>query len=145
MINKIIDGSSIAINSCFGDECEIYTESVEQGFKEPCFSIVCLNPTIEQFLGSRYFRQNQFCIHYFPASSDKRTECYSVMEKLMNALEIIEVEGEKSRGTNMHAEIVDEMLHFFVNYDLFVYKQKEPVSPMETAIYGANVKGQRYE
>lgn len=141
MINKIIDGISIGINSRFGDEYEIYTESVEQGFKEPCFSIVCLNPTIEQFLGSRYFRQNQFCIHYFPASSDKRAECYSVLEVLTNALEVIEVEGETIRGTKMSGEIVDEMLHFFVSYDMFVYKQKEPISSMETAIFGADVKG----
>jgi hypothetical protein len=141
MINKIIDGISIAINSCFGDEYEIYTESVEQGLQEPCFSIVCLNPTIEQFLGSRYFRQNQFCIHYFPSSKDKRAECYSVMEKLSNALEIIEANGETTRGTQMHGEFVDDMLHFFVNYDMFVYKQEEPASPMETAIYGADVKG----
>ena len=141
MINKIIDGISIAINSYFGDEYEIYTKSVEQGFQEPCFSIVCLNPTIEQFLGSRYFRQNQFCIHFFPASTDKRAECYSTMEKLTNALELIKVEGEITRGTQIHGEIDDEMLHFFVNYDMFVYKQKEPASSMETAIYGAKLKG----
>ena len=141
MINKIIDGISIAINSCFGDEYEIYTESVEQGLHEPCFSIVCLNPTIEQFLGVRYFRQNQFCIHYFPASSNKRAECHSVMEKLANALEVIEVEGETTRGTKMSGELVDDMLHFFVSYDMFVYKHKEPSASMETAIYGADVKG----
>ena len=141
MINKIIDGVSIDINSCFGDEHEIYTESIEQGFHEPCFFIECLNPTVEQFLGERYFRQNQFCIHYFPASANKRAECYSVMEQLSNALEIIEVDGEEIRGTKMHGEVVDEMLHFFVNYDMFVYKQKEPTSPMETAIFGADVKG----
>ena len=66
MINKIIDGISVAINAEFGYDYEIYTESVEQGLNEPCFSILCLNPTNEQFLGRRYFRNNQFCIHYFP-------------------------------------------------------------------------------
>jgi hypothetical protein len=89
----------------------------------------------------RYFRQNQFCIHYFPASSNKRAECYSVLEKLTNALETIEVDGDMIRGAKMHGEIVDEMLHFFVSYDMFVYKPKEPTSTMETAIYGAEVKG----
>ena len=39
MINKIIDGISVAINSEFGDPYEIYTESIEQGLVEPCFSI----------------------------------------------------------------------------------------------------------
>lgn len=140
MINKIIDGISVAINSCFGDDYEIYTEPVEQGLKEPCFSIVCINPTIEQFLGTRYFRTNQFCVHFFPSSSDKRAECYSVMERLTNALEIIEVEGEKVRGTKMNGEF-DDMLHFFVNYDMFVYKPKEASEPMGAVIHETGVKG----
>ena len=54
MINKIIDGISVAINAEFGDDYEIYTESVEQGLNEPCFSILCLNPTNEQFLAFHF-------------------------------------------------------------------------------------------
>ena len=70
MINEIISGISVAINFEFGDDCEIYKGSVEQGLKEPCFSIVCLNPNITQVLGKRYFRTNRFCIHYFPSSDE---------------------------------------------------------------------------
>ena len=141
MINEIIDGISTAINSHFGDDYEIYTESVKQGSKEPCFFIVCINPTIEQFLGTRYFRQNQFCVHFFPSSHDERTECYSVMEKLMDVLEIIEVNGEKIRGTKMNGELADDVLHFFVNYDMFIYKPKETEELMSEAIYDINAKG----
>ena len=50
MINKIIDGISIALNAEFGNDYEIYTDNIEQGLKEPCFSIVCLNPRMNQFL-----------------------------------------------------------------------------------------------
>lgn len=39
MINKVIDGISKAINEEFGDEYNIYTEEIEQGLKEPCFSM----------------------------------------------------------------------------------------------------------
>lgn len=66
MINKIIDAISISINLEFSDGYEIYTESIEQDLKEPCFSIFCLNPTNELFLNKRYFRTNQFGIQYFP-------------------------------------------------------------------------------
>lgn len=37
MVNRIIDGISIRINEVFGDDYEIYSEDIEQGFKEPCF------------------------------------------------------------------------------------------------------------
>jgi hypothetical protein len=141
MINKIIDGISVAINSEFGDPYEIYTESVEQGLNEPCFSILCLNPTINQVLGKRYFRRNQFCVHYFPTSNEKRSECHSVIERLISALEIITVDGDQCRGTGMHSEVVDDVLSFFVNYDMYVYKE-EPTAPvMGNVVYNTNVKG----
>ena len=53
MINSIIEGISIAINTEFGERYTIYTESVEQGLKEPCFFISCLNPTSKVFLGEQ--------------------------------------------------------------------------------------------
>ena len=141
MINKIIDAISISINSCFGDDYEIYTESIEQGLQDPCFSVICLNPTIEQFMGKRYFRQNKFCIHYFPSSPEKRSECYEVMEKLMDALEYITVEGDVTRGSKMSGVVDDNVLHFFVNYDMFVYKKEAPEPVMETVSHNTNVKG----
>ena len=141
MINKIIDGISVAINSEFGDPYEIYTESIEQGLTEPCFSILCLNPTLEQFLGKRYYRTNQFCIHYFPSSAEKRSECFAVMERLIKALELITVDGDLIRGTKMNGEIVDDVLSFFVNYDLYVYKQETTTTPsMESVSHNTNVK-----
>lgn len=130
MINSIIDAISISINSVFGDGYEIYTESIEQGLEEPCFSIFCLNPTNNLFLGKRYFRQNQFCIQYFPSTDEKNAECNTTMERLFDCLELITVNGDQVRGTKMNGEIVDGVLNFFINYDMFVYKV-EVKTPME--------------
>ena len=142
MINKIIDGISVAINSEFGDPYEIYTEDVKQGLHEPCFSILCLNPTSNQVLGKRYLRKNLFCIHYFPSSDEKRSECHAVIERLIEALEIITVDGDLCRGTDMHGEVVDNVLSFFVNYDMFIYKVSELTEPaMESVIHNTNMKG----
>ncbi len=141
MINKIIDGISVAIYSEFGNPYEIYTESIAQGLTEPCFSILCLNPTINQVLGRRYFRRNQFCIHYFPSSDDKRSECHEVIERLISALEMITVDGDQCRGTEMHSEVIDDVLSFFVNYDMYVYKEKAVESKMEAFEYKTDVKG----
>jgi len=35
------------------------------------------------------------------------------------------------RGTKMYHEVVNDVLHFFVNYDLFVYKEPEVADHME--------------
>jgi hypothetical protein len=140
MINKIIDGISISLNAEFGDDYKIYTESIEQGLKEPCFSIVCVNPTNELFRGKKYFRKNLFCIQYFPKGEDKRSECMDVLERMFDCLEVIKAGEDLQRGTSMHGEVVDQVLNFFVNYDMFVYKV-ESTDAMETMDLTSNVKG----
>lgn len=123
MINSIIESISISLNAEFGDDYTTYTESVEQGLNEPCFFLFCLNPTNRVFLGNRYFRENQFCIQYFPADKIKaKEECNAVAERLFSCLEYITVSGDLVRGNKMKYEVVDGVLNFFVNYDLFVYK-----------------------
>ena len=141
MINKIIDGISVAIHSEFGDNYEIYTESVEQGLKEPCFSIVALPFTNEQFLEKKYFITNQFCIHYFPSSDESRNESFIVMGRLFDVLEYITVDGDLTRGTGMKAEFVDGVLNFFVNYDMFVRKNIESEPVMEEVVHKPGLKG----
>ncbi|MPN23816.1 hypothetical protein SDC9_171209 [bioreactor metagenome] len=145
MINKIIDAISISINSEFGDSYEIYTESLEQGLKEPCFSVFCLNPTNELFLNKRYFRRNQFCIQYFPSTDEVNYECNAVRERLFDCLELItikvdELTGDLTRGSKMKGEVVNGVLNFFVNYDMFVYKV-ETKDLMEEMEINADAKG----
>lgn len=146
MINKIIDGISKAINKEFGDDYDIYTEEVEQGLQEPCFSITCIKPTNDLFRQNKYYRQHEFCIHYFPSSKDKRNECQSVLERMYSALEYIEItesldENEVkslTMGTNMNSEYSDGVLHFFVNYNMFVNKFEEN-TPMNSYDYNTDI------
>ena len=142
MINSIIESISISLNAEFGDKYKIHREEKKQGLKEPCFFVQCLNPTEKLFFWKRYFRQNQFCIQYFP--EDKlhgKQECYAVGERLFSCLEYLEVGGELVMGTKRKYEVVDGILHFFVNYDLFVYKLGGPIPVMEEVSSETHVKG----
>ena len=128
MIENIINGIAIKLNQVFGSGYKIYTENIKQGLKEPCFSIVVLEPEQSAKLPNRYFRSYPIDVHYFPKSTDKpKAEMYSVAEKLLVELEYITVKDNDvdnlCRGSKMRYEIVDGVLHFFVNYDLFVKKQ----------------------
>lgn len=141
MINSIIQSISISLNAEFGDDYTIYTESVEQGLNEPCFFIFCLNPTNRVFLGKRYFRENGFCLQYLPADKDQaREECNAVAERLYSCLEYITVTGDLVRGTKMSYEVIDGVLNFFVNYDLFFYKAV-PSDAMEEISQDVTMKG----
>lgn len=132
MINSIIEAISIALNAEFGDEYRIYADNIEQGLTEPCFFISCVNPTNNLFFGRRYFRENPFCIQYFPKDmSREKEECNETAERLFLCLELLTVDGDLVRGTKMRSETVDGVLNFFVNYDMFVYLQGEKTPFME--------------
>ena len=121
MVNDLIDGISVKLNQVFGDGVRIYSESVKQGLKEPCFFIAVLNPTQNPMIGARYFREHPFDIHYFPSKDGGNQEIQDVASKLFDALEYITLlDGDLVRGTEMHYEKVDDVLHFFVKYNMFV-------------------------
>lgn len=141
-LNKIVDGICEALNAEFGDSYEIYTEDVKQNLTEPCFSIVLLKLSTEQFLGKRYMKKHQFCIHYFPQDKDSpNTECFDVFDRLCDCLEYIEVDGDVVRGTEMEGEMADGVLNFMVSYNMFVTKEEEGEPAMETIDHETQVKG----
>lgn len=122
MIEQIINGILAAISEEFGDAYTLYTESVEQGLKEPCFFVFCISPNTRVFRGKRYFHENQFAIQYLTNAEEPRAEYAEVAERLFSCLELITVEGDLMRGTDMNTEISDEALTFTLNYSFFSYQ-----------------------
>lgn len=141
MLNKLIESIAIKLNQEFGDGFAIYSENVEQGLKEPCFFILLLTSNQRQIVRKRYFREHPFDIHYYPSTNDKNQEFLDVVDKLNDALEYITMDNNLIRGTKMNHEIVDDVLHFFVNYDLFIYKEPEASDPMEILTVESGLKG----
>lgn len=122
-IQKISDAISEALFQEFGSDYEIYTEKVEQGLKEPCFLLRCLNPTKNVDLGQRYKRTNQFSVQYFPSTPDSLEECTSTLERLFECLEDVIVSEKPIHGTDLQGQFTDGILTLTVNYDGFVLKE----------------------
>lgn len=139
MIDLIISGISNALFEAFG--YENHADKIPQDLSPPCFYIQCLEPKIKKYIGTRYLRKNHFVIQYFPRSENNTvTECNSVGEEMFECLEVINADGFFLRGTEMKFEIVDDVLHFFVDYNSFVRKlgQKETMGSLQN---GVHVKG----
>ena len=139
MLNKIIIGISQALDAEFNSENEgyiIHTENVEQGLEEPCFFIFSLKPSSKQLVGNRYERKYPFDIHFFPSTelvdgvSTINNQINEVTERLFTALEYITVDNSLVRGTSINAEIVDNVLHFFINFNMIVKKETAPIETM---------------
>lgn len=125
MLNALIDGMIAALRTAFGDEIPIYTDTVEQGLTEPCFSVRIVKPNVEQFLGDRYFRSNLVAVHYFPQNYGDNEEMNHIMETLFSALELIEVDGALTRGTKPDVHVEDGVGIYTIHYDFFTYKVGE--------------------
>lgn len=131
MLNQIISGISAALTAAFGEEAAVYSEGTGQGFDGPCFFIVPLSSSQTQIIGNRYRMENPFDIRYFPGEGQERDrEMNATAEKLMQVLEYVETEAGLLRGTKLHYEKTDGVLHFFVNYNMHVRRDIPKEDPM---------------
>ena len=137
MLNKTISAIAVRLHETFGDDYTFYKEDVPQDLREPAFIITHLITLNSAKLPNRYLRKQTFNIQYFPKDeNNSKNEMYDVAEKMLIALEYINLSHNENfdnlcRGTKMRYEIVDGVLHFFVNYDLFVKKEVVKQDSME--------------
>ena len=132
MENKIITGISQKLFETFGSDYTIYTENVEQYLNPPCFCIELLQSSLRQIVSNHYRLENLFDIHFFTNVNEPKNDFRRVADILYDALEYISVDNDLVRGLAMHYEIVDDVLHFFVSYNLILIKTLEPEEKMET-------------
>ncbi len=119
MINDIMTGISIKLHELFGDNYKIYTETVKQGLKEPCFLIKLISSELDPLIGRRKILNNAFCITYIPdEDNSKKQDINEIQCILLANMEFIKtVENILYLGSGIRTEVVDGVLHFFVNYD----------------------------
>lgn len=110
-----------ALDAAFPD-IEIHGEEIKQGLNPPCYFVRLLQPAHTHELGRRYMRYHPVLVRYFPAGGNQ--EMYGMAEQLTEALRQIVVVGHPVRGTGMRFEIVDGVLHFFVDYNFHIWESR---------------------
>ena len=133
-INDVRNAVNAALDTAF-PTIPIMGEEIKQGLTPPCFFVKLLESEHTQELGRRYMRYHPFDVHYF-APERKNEDMYVMAERLTEALQRIEVAGRPVHGTGMRFEIVDEVLHFFVEYNFHVWA----VNPVDPAMKTLDVK-----
>lgn len=124
-VGAITSAVSTAVYNAFGDGYEIYTDKVTQGLHEPCFLIRCLNGAKNVDLGRRYKRETQISVQYFPKAEGDCAEIADALERLLEALETIEVDGRLLHGKDITGTPHDGMLTVTASYDGFVLHEEE--------------------
>jgi len=126
-VNAVRDGVIGALKSLH-PSLKVYGEEIKQGLVEPCFFVKILTAGQKREINRRYVRSHLFDIHFFSKSNE---EHYAMAESLLGGMEYIEVNGRLTRGTAMSYQVIDRVLHFFVNYNFHVLREKQDETKMQ--------------
>ena len=129
LIKEIINGISQKIYSFYEGLYDIYVEEVEQGLQMPCFMINLISSDIRMILKPRYMFETIFDVIYFGEGykdcMDRGSELYDILEDItINDKELI-------RGTKMNMDIIKNILHFRVRYNLILQNKPDIIDMME--------------
>jgi len=141
MLNDVVAGITKALKQV--RDIPVYSnEEVRQGIECPCFFIDFIGLTETPRLYPRFHRDQPFDIHYFSEEAGNRAEIYEMAEAMYPVLDFIEgLSGDKYHGTRMRHEIIDGVLHFFVNYNVHVYRPVTKETRMEEIKYEPKSEG----
>lgn len=125
------------------DSYEIYVENVAQYLKRPCFLINLITSDLNMKLKPRYSFGSLFDVMYFSNQKDSYKDCLNKGCELFDALEYITIKSKAAdskieqldtiliRGTKMNFDILDNILHFRVSYNLILENKSDIIDMME--------------
>ncbi|WP_374048187.1 DUF6838 family protein [Clostridium sp. MB40-C1] len=128
-----INNLKIGINQTLDEEfpnITIYNEKIEQDFEEPCFFIKILSSAQDKEFNERYKKNVFFDIHYFSDKEDINSDCNDMADSLYELLEYVKVGNSLYRSTDMTHEVIDGVLHFFLQFNYKVIKEIEKAPKM---------------
>lgn len=123
LYNSILAGITNALYDEFSSDASpittIYTETIPQGFTEPCFFVEPVAVTQEKRIHREYDRSYSFDVMFFPADSTCANEqMTSIGDRLLFALEMISIsETDRLRGASTGWRLVDGVMHFSISYN----------------------------
>ncbi len=136
MCREVLDAVVRRLTEMFPEEdgYVIFTNTVETQFLNPVFLVGFNQISEKSYPGGRYLRSNGMHIRYFPGKKTQPNgEIEQVSEMLLKGLEYVTLEeGSLLRGTDRVIKIEDGILDFKVNYNMFLYRQKETEQTMES-------------
>lgn len=117
MVNSILNAVTKQLGTTFGDKYRYYIEDVEQALKKPCFTVDVLIPIQRSKSPVLYDRTMPLVVHYFSDSKEnKKSDCYSMGERVVEAIEYLPFKDTIIRGDDISWHIVEDVLEIFITY-----------------------------
>ena len=103
-------------------DISIYEEELTDELQEPAFHVKFLQSEQNRELGNRFSRRYYFDIQFFDPANHSPEE---TADLLYDVMELLFIEGMPLRGTGMRHEILESVLHFYLDYGYMVRRQVE--------------------
>jgi len=88
--------------------------------------------SLRPIIPPRYYFKNTFDVLYFSDQIAKTEDFNTKSFNLFSILEFIDTEdNDKLHGTNMEYKVIDEVLHFYVDYNLILRAEDVIIDKME--------------
>lgn len=140
MVNDIVFGIAKTLDSNFAD-VPIYTDNVEQGLEMPCFFIMPITSDESPLLNIRAMRHVAFDIHYL--SNSGRVQLENIASQLYGIFRKVKINDKTSlAGLNLNHQIIDDTLHFFVEFKFTVWYEGESVQMQQILKQDLGVKNE---
>jgi len=144
VVNEIVLGIAAKLKEIYKDKGDypIYTDNEEQGVEKPCFFIKVLNGEENREIGlASKFYKDLLNIAIIGYTLDGDTEILNNMIDNLYELEYIEL-SDKSliRAIKLHPKIEEGILHFFIDYNLFIKKDDDTTIEMNNYNLSGEVK-----
>lgn len=130
MVEELFTAIATRLHQVFA--LPVHRNDVAQSLEEPCFLVFLLRVVQTPQLGNRVRRVYPFDIQYVPRDPTDNVELQGVAEELLGALEYIELpSGDLVRGREIKYELVDGVLHFFIDFGVQL-QYLTPTEQMQT-------------
>lgn len=138
MVNSLLNAVTKQLGTTFGNKYRYYVEDVEQGLTKPCFTVDVLIPIQRSKSPVLYDRTMPLVVHYFSDSKQNiKSDCYSMGERVVEALEYLPFQNTTLRGEDISFHIVEDVLEVFITYKFttkLVVENGDPMDEMASSV-----------
>lgn len=137
---KLLSTISVAIDERFPD-IPVTAEQIDEGIDDNYFFIRLLETSHTRELYNRFKKSYPIVVHYFDEARSN-INMYDVADALTESLARPKMDDRELLGYDMRYQINDDVLFFYVTYDLLVFEELNPEEKIESTELEVKV---RYE
>lgn len=132
MIEKLIGAVAESLFKKWGEEYEVYTESVYQNVKKPCFFVECESVEKKELLGGRFFIRADIKVSIEDDGDIRKQKVEKMIGDVFAVMNFVCVEGKTLQGRSVRGKWENDSFVVRGTYSIFCGEERETHDLMQT-------------